>query len=176
MHGPAQERPGSLGLDRIGSPIGEVLLVTDENGMLRALDFHDYEARMRRLLRIHYGDTAIDDRAAPREIRNALLRYFDGDITATDAIGWRTAGTEFQRSVWNALTRIRPGTTASYGALARKLGAPQASRAVGLANGANPISIVIPCHRLIGANGSLTGYGGGLHRKEWLLRHEGVTT
>jgi methylated-DNA-[protein]-cysteine S-methyltransferase len=174
MHGPVQERPVSLALDRIASPIGEVLLVTDEDGTLRALDFHDYETRMRRLLRIHYGEIPLANGAAPRPVREAMRRYFDGELAATTAILWRTAGTAFQRSVWNALTRISPGTTTSYGALAKRLGVPQASRAVGLANGSNPIAIVVPCHRLVGANGSLTGYGGGLHRKEWLLRHEGA--
>jgi len=171
----SRKPPEILRVDRIASPLGEVLLVTDERGILRALDFHDYEARMRRLMRLHYGGTALGEGAAPRDIREAIGRYFDGDIAATEPIVWQTGGTDFQRSVWRALTRIKPGTTTSYGALAMRLGAPQSSRAVGLANGSNPISIVVPCHRVIGANGSLTGYGGGLHRKEWLLRHEGVT-
>ncbi len=87
-----------------------------------------------------------------------------------DAIRWRAAGTAFQRKVWTALTTIPAGKTHSYGALAARLGMPQAVRAVGLANGSNPISIVVPCHRVIGADGSLTGYGGGLERKRWLLR------
>ena len=83
-----------------------------------------------------------------------------------------TAGTAFQRTVWAMLTQIPPSVTWSYGELARRLGRPQASRAVGLANGANPIGIVVPCHRVIGSTGKLTGYGGGLHRKRWLLDHE----
>ena len=90
------------------------------------------------------------------------------------AIKWRVAGTPFQRKVWNALPTIPPGTTMSYGALAAQLGMPKAMRAVGHANGSNPISVVVPCHRLIGANGSLVKYGGGLERKRWLLEHEGV--
>ena len=89
-------------------------------------------------------------------------------------IKWRVAGTPFQRKVWTALTPIPVGTTLSYGALAAKLDMPKAVRAVGHANGSNPISVVLPCHRLIGANGSLVKYGGGLERKRWLLRHEGV--
>ena len=89
-------------------------------------------------------------------------------------IAWRTSGTPFQRKVWTALAKIPLGSTLSYGALAAKLGSPRAMRAVGHANGANPISVVVPCHRLIGANGSLVKYGGGLERKRWLLRHEGV--
>ena len=90
------------------------------------------------------------------------------------AIAWATAGTPFQRSVWAALVEIPAGETVSYAALARRIGRPAAVRAVGLANGANPVGIVVPCHRVIGSNGALTGYGGGLPRKAWLLRHEGV--
>jgi methylated-DNA-[protein]-cysteine S-methyltransferase len=86
----------------------------------------------------------------------------------------KTGGSDFQRSVWMALREIRVGTTTSYGRLAQKLGNSNASRAVGLANGANPVGVVLPCHRVIGSDGSLTGYGGGLPRKSWLLAHEGV--
>ena len=89
-------------------------------------------------------------------------------------IEWRTGGTPFQRAVWTGLTTIPPGETLSYGGLAARLGCPTAVRAVGTANGANPISVVVPCHRVIGADGSLTGYGGGIERKRWLLRHEGA--
>ena len=86
----------------------------------------------------------------------------------------KTAGTAFQREVWAALRTIPTGETTTYGRLASQLGRPKAMRAVGMANGANPISIIVPCHRVIGANASLTGYGGGLERKRWLLRHEGA--
>ena len=110
----------------------------------------------------------------PAGIRAALTEYFKGDLGRLKAIKWRVAGTPFQRKVWNALPKIPAGTTMSYGALAAKLGMPKAVRAVGHANGSNPLSVVVPCHRLIGANGSLTGYGGGLARKQWLLEHEGV--
>jgi len=103
-----------------------------------------------------------------------LCRYFEGDIDCLGAIPWRSAGTPFQRKVWTGLTKIPAGETRSYGALAAKLGCPSAVRAVGMANGANPISVVVPCHRVIGSDGSLTGYGGGLDRKRWLLRHEGA--
>ena len=145
---------------------------------MRALDFHDFESRMRRLLRLHYGaegdDFAIEDRAAPPEIRHAINNYFIGDLFAINSIPVTTAGTSFQRDVWAALRTIQPGTTLSYGELARQLGRPKSVRAVGLANGANPVAIVIPCHRVIGTDGSLTGYGGGISRKRWLLIHEGV--
>jgi methylated-DNA-[protein]-cysteine S-methyltransferase len=141
---------------------------------MRALDWEDYEPRMRELLRLQYGDVVLRDARSPREIRAALSGYFKGDLASLNAIKWRVAGTLFQRKVWNALPTIPPGTTMSYGALAAKLGMPRAVRAVGHANGSNPISVVVPCHRLIGANGSLVKYGGGLERKRWLLEHEGV--
>jgi methylated-DNA-[protein]-cysteine S-methyltransferase len=102
----------------------------------------------------------------------ALKRYFDGDIAAVDGVAVAFNGTPFQNKVWNALRKISGGTTTSYGALAKKIGKPEAVRAVGLANGQNPISLIVPCHRVIGSNGSLTGYGGGLPRKRWLLDHE----
>jgi methylated-DNA-[protein]-cysteine S-methyltransferase len=161
-------------LDRLTTPIGTILLVTDEDGVLRALDFDDYEARMKELLRLHYGAVSLRSGRAPKATRSALSAYFAGDFAALKTIAWRVAGTPFQRKVWTALPGIPAGKTMSYGALAAKLGSPKAMRAVGHANGSNPISVVVPCHRLIGANGSLVKYGGGLHRKQWLLRHEGV--
>jgi len=117
----------------------------------------------------------LTDGRSPGEIRAALSRYFEGDLDSLGTIRWRVAGTPFQRRVWTALPTIPAGRTMSYGALAAQLKMPRAVRAVGHANGANPISVVIPCHRLIGANGSLVKYGGGLERKRWLLKHEGVT-
>jgi methylated-DNA-[protein]-cysteine S-methyltransferase len=164
--------PDRLRLDRLATPIGEALLVTDEAGRLRALDWTDYEARLTRLLRLHYGAMAVEPGAAPQAMTGRLRDYFDGDLASLRAIEWRTAGTPFQRAVWNALVTIPAGETLSYGGLAAKLGCPKAVRAVGLANGSNPVSVVVPCHRLIGADGSLTGYGGGLPRKRWLLTHE----
>ncbi len=161
-------------LDRLKTPIGTMLLVTDDDGALRALDFEDYEARMKELLRLQYGSVTLGKGRAPKTMRSALSAYFDGDFAALKTIEWRVAGTPFQRKVWTALPKIPAGNTMSYGALALRLGVPNAMRAVGHANGSNPISVVIPCHRLIGANGSLVKYGGGLHRKAWLLRHEGV--
>jgi len=166
--------PERLDLDRLATPIGEALIVTDESGCLRALDWSDYESRLTRLLRRHYGSLAPQPGSAPRDIKRRLQQYFDGDIGCLSEIEWRTAGTPFQRRVWAALTTIPAGKTLSYGALATKLGCPNAVRAVGLANGANPVSVVVPCHRVIGSDGSLTGYGGGLPRKRWLLAHEGA--
>ncbi|MGZ3328884.1 MAG: methylated-DNA--[protein]-cysteine S-methyltransferase [Xanthobacteraceae bacterium] len=156
------------------TPIGIVLLVTDVDGALCALDWEDYEPRMRQLLRLQHGNVMLQNARAPRELRAALSSYFAGEFASLDAIKWRVAGTAFQRKVWAALRTIPVGTTTSCGTLAARLDMPQGVRAVGHANGSNPISIVVPCHRVIGATGSLTGYGGGLHRKRWLLEHEGV--
>jgi methylated-DNA-[protein]-cysteine S-methyltransferase len=166
--------PDRLWIDRRTTPIGEALLVTDDGGRLRALDWSDHEPRLLRLLRRHYGGVAVAAGPAPDGVRCALDDYFAGDLGALDAIDCATGGTKFQRAVWAALRTIKPGQTLSYGALAARLGMPRAMRAVGLANGANPIGIVVPCHRVIGADGSLTGYGGGLARKRWLLAHEGA--
>jgi methylated-DNA-[protein]-cysteine S-methyltransferase len=166
--------PESFNLDRLPTPIGTALLVTDADGLLRALDWEDYAPRMQQLLRLHYGAVELKNAPAPHDLRAALTGYFKGDLDRLGAIGWRVAGTSFQRQVWNALPRIPAGTTLSYGALAAILKLPKAVRAVGHANGSNPISVVVPCHRLIGASGSLVKYGGGLERKRWLLKHEGV--
>ncbi|WP_441239104.1 methylated-DNA--[protein]-cysteine S-methyltransferase [Bradyrhizobium sp. 930_D9_N1_4] len=166
--------PATFGLDRLTTPIGIALLVTDAGGALRALDWEDYEHRMRELLRLHYGVVDLSDQPAPTPMRTALSRYFDGDLAQLANVAWRIAGTPFQQKVWTALAQIPAGTTMSYGAMAARIEMPKAIRAVGHANGSNPISVVLPCHRLIGADGSLVKYGGGLERKRWLLRHEGV--
>jgi methylated-DNA-[protein]-cysteine S-methyltransferase len=167
--------PADPRISRLKTPIGTALLVTDERDVLRALDWSDHEDRLHRLLRLYYGaGIALKIGRAPANLRDALDGYFAGDLTQLDGIACTAAGTEFQRSVWAALRKIPAGTTMSYGALAATLGKPAAMRAVGAANGANPLSVVVPCHRLIGANGSLIKYGGGLERKRWLLTHEGV--
>jgi methylated-DNA-[protein]-cysteine S-methyltransferase len=164
--------PETFGLDRLPTPIGVALLVTDADGALRALDWEDYEPRLRQLLRLQYGTPMLQQARAPDDIRSALSRYFKGELGSLAAIKWRVAGTAFQRKVWTALRSIPARSTITYGALAARLGMPRAARAVGLANGANPIAIVVPCHRVIGADGALTGYGGGIDRKRWLLAHE----
>ena len=166
--------PEIFGLGRLQTPIGVGLLVTDRDGALCALDWEDHEARMRDLLRLQHGPVALKEAAVPSGITQALSAYFAGELGRLNDIPCRVAGTPFQRKVWTALPKIPPGTTMSYGALAASLGSPRAMRAVGHANGANPISVVIPCHRLIGADGSLVKYGGGLMRKRWLLAHEGA--
>ena len=166
--------PMQLMLTRHAAPVGDLLIVTDNEGALRALDFADFEARMRTLLARHYGSVTLSDGPAPPAVIAALDAYFAGDATALDGLTVKTGGSEFQRRVWTALRAIPAGTTTGYGALAAMLGNPGAARAVGLANGANPIGIVVPCHRVIGANGTLTGYAGGVARKRWLLEHEGA--
>jgi O-6-methylguanine DNA methyltransferase len=161
-----------LNLGRYAAPAFELLVVTDADGTLRALDFSDFQERMRRLLARHYGDFTLAEAAVPAAVAAALDSYFAGDVTALDALPVATGGTGFQKKVWAALRRIPAGETMGYGALAARLGKPGAARAVGLANGSNPIGIVVPCHRVIGANGTLTGYAGGVERKRWLLAHE----
>lgn len=161
-------------LERMPSPLGEMLIVTDEQGVLRALDWHDHEDRMRELMRRQYtgGQPQLRETSSRSTATQAMQAYFDGDIAVIHRLEVATGGTHFQRQIWSALRGIPDGETVSYGELARRIGNPAAVRAVGLANGANPISIVLPCHRVIGSNRSLTGYGGGLARKQWLLRHE----
>ncbi|MGQ2990335.1 MAG: methylated-DNA--[protein]-cysteine S-methyltransferase [Brevundimonas sp.] len=168
----SRKLPEALILDRIDTPVGQALLVVDGDGTVRALDFHDYEPRLRRLLRLHYGAFDLTPGAAPEAVRAAVAAYFTGDPTALDRLDVQTGGTDFQRSVWAALRAIPPGQTRTYGQLAAAIGRPSAVRAVGLANGSNPIAVIVPCHRVIGANGTLTGYAGGLERKQWLLEHE----
>jgi methylated-DNA-[protein]-cysteine S-methyltransferase len=165
-------RPETLTLDRIATPTGEVLLVTDADGAVRALDFAGYEERMTRLLRRHWPEATVVVGRAPATVRAAVEAYFGGDLTALDGVPVRTNGTAFQRAVWAALRAIPAGETRTYGQLATAIGSPRAVRAAGLANGRNPIALIVPCHRVIGANGTLTGYAGGLERKRWLLAHE----
>jgi len=165
-----------LHVERFATPTGRMILATDADERLRVADWEDHGDRMQLLLQRQYRGSvpAQHALAAPSAARRAYERYFDGERGALDGIRTATGGTAFQRRVWTALRLIRAGATTSYGALAARIDRPAAVRAVGLANGANPIAIAVPCHRVIGANGALTGYGGGLARKQWLLRHEGV--
>jgi O-6-methylguanine DNA methyltransferase len=162
-----------LWIDEMDSPLGG-LLVGTADGTLCALDYAGYEERLRNLAAARFGAVVLRPAASPAAVRGALRDYFAGDLRATDGLRVRGGGTPFQEKVWALLRAIPPGTTTTYGALAARLGAANASRAVGLANARNPIAIVVPCHRVIGASGALTGYAGGLERKRWLLRHEGA--
>ncbi|ABC24152.1 methylated-DNA--[protein]-cysteine S-methyltransferase [Rhodospirillum rubrum] len=161
-----------LFIDRPDSPLGRLLVVADDQS-LRGVDFADNEARLMRLLEVGDG-AALIPKDDPLGASSALAAYFAGDLTALDALPVHYGGTPFQNRVWKALRTIAFGQTLSYAALAERIGAPGACRAVGRANGLNPLSLVLPCHRVIGGSGALTGYAGGLARKAWLLRHEGL--
>jgi methylated-DNA-[protein]-cysteine S-methyltransferase len=157
---------------KLKTPIGTSVLIADENGVLRQHDWDDPAETWRSYFHRRFCDMAPEPSRDLSGRIPELARFFDGDIEVLDAMPVLFTGTPFQNKVWKALRAIKAGTTTSYGALAKKIGAPNAMRAVGLANGQNPIGVVVPCHRVIGADGSLTGYGGGLPRKKWLLAHE----
>lgn len=158
-------------LQEVPSPIGTLFVVT-EGETLRAVDFQDGRSRLNRLLERHYGTVELEVGDHPSEVARRISAYFEGDIESLESIVVATNGSSFQKAVWDLLRSVPAGETVSYGWIANRLGNPNASRAVGLANGSNPISIVVPCHRVIGANRKLTGYAGGLARKQWLLDFE----
>ena len=160
-----------LMLERLASPLGEIQIVSDGRAV-RAVDFSDHAHRLHRLLARHEPSYVLARAAGPSPFAAALDRYFDGDLAAIDDLPISTAGTAFQEAVWARLRAIPASETISYARIAASLGRPAATRAVGLANAANPVAIEVPCHRVIGADHSLTGYGGGLPRKAWLLAHE----
>ena len=166
--------PLQLLIDCIKTPIGELAVVADRDGALRAVEWTDHDDRMHHSLRLHYGTDGYVLKPArnPAGLSAVLRAYFGGELAAIDRLRVATGGTDFQRSVWRALRTIPCGETITYATLAERVGRPTAIRAVGHANGDNPISVVVPCHRVIGTNGSLTGYGGGIERKRWLLAHE----
>lgn len=161
--------------DTIATPLGALWVICDEQFRLRAVEWDQHRDRMEQLLDIHYRAEGFQRTAAknPGGLSDKLSEYFAGNLSIIDSLETATAGTPFQRDVWQALRTIPCGQVMHYGQLAEKLGRPGAARAVGAANGANPVSIVVPCHRVIGRNGTMTGYAGGVQRKEWLLRHEG---
>ena len=159
--------------DTLESPIGRLVLVFDA-GRLCALDYADSHRRMTRLLQRRYYRFRLGTASTPPGVIQQLRAYLGGKLNAIDSIQVDPGGTAFQQKVWETLRTIPPGTTRTYRDVAEQIGRPNAWRAVGRANALNPISIVLPCHRLIGANGALTGYAGGLERKHWLLRHEGA--
>ena len=160
-------------IEAFNSPIGGILLVSS-GGQVRALDFADYETRLHKLLAVHWGTPVLRSVTQASEFRRRMEDYFAGDLAAIDAVPVAAGGTDFQQSIWRGLRQIPAGLTWTYGQLASHIGRPKAVRAAGLANSLNPVSIIVPCHRVIGANASLTGYAGGLERKQWLLRHEGA--
>ena len=163
----------TLDVAEFRSPIG-TLVVAARDGRLCALEFAARWPRRQRLLARRFGSLTIHRAPDPAGAVTALRSYFAGDRDALGRIAVDPHGTEFQRRVWAALARIPAGETRSYRDLAAAIGSPTAVRAVGAANGANPVALVIPCHRVIAADGTLGGYAGGLHRKRWLLEHEGA--
>ena len=152
--------------DKIATPLGPLWVIADEAFNLRAVEWEEHSDRMVELLNIHYRAEGYERITArnPGGLSDKLTAYFEGDLSIINTLPTATAGTPFQREVWQVM---------HYGQLAEQLGRAGAARAVGAANGSNPVSIVVPCHRVIGRNGTLTGYAGGVQRKEWLLRHEG---
>jgi len=159
--------------DQLDSPLGAIL-IAGRADRLCALEFTESLGKVRDSLEKRFGEVELDPKPGLGGFTAPFAKYFAGDRAALDALSVETGGTEFQQSVWRGLRDIPAGQTTSYAELAGRLGKPSASRAVGLANSKNPISLVVPCHRVIGANGALTGYAGGLDRKQWLLRHEGA--
>ena len=173
----------------IPTPLGNMLALASQEGLC-ALEFDGpltggaglsgrrdggaespvLHARLRRWFPPH--DLVDTDMPTLRRTREWLAAYFDGASADTGDMPLDLRGAPFELRVWARLRRIRPGETSTYGAIAKELAAPGASRAVGAANGANPVGIIVPCHRVIGSSGKLTGYGGGLDRKQWLLKHE----
>jgi len=160
--------------DRTRTPIGELILVADGEGRLCSVGWTDHEDRLVRALDHAWGagGYTLERRRNPGGLTAAISAYFDGALESIDRLPVAPAGTPFQQRVWKALRAIPCGATLSYSELARRIGRPAAVRAVGHANGANPVGVVVPCHRLVGKDGSLTGYGGGIFRKRWLLAHE----
>ena len=170
-----KEKEGEVVLRKttLATPAGAVVLV-ERGRALVALVFEDRWKGMSAELARRFGEFTFKENLQTERAAAALQRYFAGDLHALDALEVDTGGTPFQQEVWRALRRIPAGSTWSYARLAQQIGRPSATRAVAAANGANPVSIVVPCHRVIGSDGSLTGYGGGLPRKRWLLVHEGA--
>jgi methylated-DNA-[protein]-cysteine S-methyltransferase len=159
--------------DAVPSPLGKLLLATTYAGELCALDFEEFEGRFATLLEKRFGNIVTDEGSVDH-VRRRISAYFGGELEALQDIPVHTRGTVFQEQVWTALRSVKPGHTLSYSDLAESLGKPDTTRAVGAANGSNPIAIAIPCHRIVGADGRLTGYAGSLWRKQWLLEHEGA--
>lgn len=163
-----------LNRSRFATPIGQLILVHDEDGVLWAAEFHDDPFAVEGSLQRFLPGTIVEaDVPVPPHLDDAFTGYFEGAFDSFDEVMTGRFGTPFERAVWAALRAIPPGETRSYAAIAALLGDISKARAVGAANARNPLAIIVPCHRVIGADGGLTGYAGGLERKEWLLRHEG---
>jgi methylated-DNA-[protein]-cysteine S-methyltransferase len=161
-----------IGIAQFASPVGPLTLAAHGTRVC-LLHFGGDDDGVRRRLGRAYPTEPVETSDNPGAGVRALQAYFAGELDALDRLDVLLTGTPFQKRVWEALRTVPPGRTASYADIARAIGAPAAVRAVGAANGANPVAVIVPCHRIIGSNGTLTGYGGGLERKRWLLAHEG---
>jgi methylated-DNA-[protein]-cysteine S-methyltransferase len=162
-----------LWVDRVRSPLGTLTIVAADHALC-ALDFSVARSRMLARIRSRFPGIALKRRRDPNGYATRVRAYFSGDVWALDDIAVDCGGTSFQKQVWNALRAIPAGTTTTYRELAEVVRRPRAVRAVGLVNARNPVSLVIPCHRVVGSDGHLKGYGGGIWRKRWLLEHEGA--
>jgi methylated-DNA-[protein]-cysteine S-methyltransferase len=158
-------------IDEIPSPVGTIIVAATDRGVC-TLDFTDCRKRMTTLLARRFGETRTTPATDPFGASSAVRAYLEGALDALAAVPLDLGGTPFQMRVWAELRRIPYGETVSYGELAAALGKPSAARAVGAANGRNPVALVVPCHRVVRSRGELGGYAGGLDRKRWLLDHE----
>lgn len=166
--------PDRLILSWVESPIGPLALACDEAGVVRGVSFGD---GLIKAMRREYPGAVLSDGEAPAAVARELAAYFEGDREALNRVPWSledAASEGFQPKVWKALAEVPAGVTISYGEMAKRAGEPGAAQAAGVALNRNPIPLILACHRVVGADGSLTGFGGGLERKGWLLRHEGA--
>jgi methylated-DNA-[protein]-cysteine S-methyltransferase len=161
-------------LVEVPTPVGALWVATDAQGAVVAAGWPDERSPLDWATGLGVSVEGVSDE--PSAAAERLRAWFADPSVPLDDLVVRPAGTEFQQRVWEALRQIPLGRTWSYGQLARAVGRPRGAQAVGAANGANPVAVLVPCHRVVGSDGRLTGYAGGLHRKEWLLAHEGALT
>ncbi|MFZ5468824.1 MAG: methylated-DNA--[protein]-cysteine S-methyltransferase [Myxococcota bacterium] len=162
-------------LSRVDSPLGPVALAVGPHGLCAVELDATQQALMEKLSQSH-PDATFSPGVRAARVAQRLNAYFEGEVTALDELAVAPEGTAFQQRVWRALRDIPAGRTVSYAQLAQAIGQPKATRAVGAANAKNPLAVVVPCHRVVAADGSLGGYSGGVEKKAWLLRHEGAPT
>ena len=158
---------------RVATPIGPMVLYVHGERVC-GLAFEDCAAGLKKTLVRRFGGEIVEEETDPTGVASRLHAYFCGDLGALDPVEIDPGGTEFEQRVWITLRLVPAGSTISYSRLAEAVARPSAARSVGSANARNPVAIIVPCHRVVGADGALTGYAGGLERKRWLLRHEGA--
>jgi len=168
---PATTGGPTLFLSTVQTPLGPMIIASHDGGVC-ALEFESGWPRTERRLRRGAHSIELGTDADPCGVADCLRAYFAGELTAFDRLPLDPPGTEFDRRVWDALREILPGSTITYRELAHRVGCDRGFRAVGAANGRNPLALAVPCHRVVGASGDLRGYAGGLERKRWLLAHE----